>query len=1163
MSDPDQEEIRRKRLAKLAGGGGGGGASASSSEGTSSQGEAKAKDVDESMEVEEEGVEVESGGQPAADVSFSASTEPPSPTSSPTKDMASTPSKDKGGKEATGEKRKRLNSSANYELTDDQLLGIVEEIFCVNILEGSASDSSRLTLKEVPQLIADIRNDTPALPPPTNESQTSNILDFKEIVSNITLEVLVSMSNGAKVAQVEEKGAMKQRMIEYLLKCYQNVETQERVQKKKSSVPPLSDVIAASRAQAIQYASLVIQGCFEKEQASYQPCSQGQEWWYALQYFKTQQSSEPAVLNHPTQSNNWQFITDLIVDTSTTDWPTFSKIFTPMIRALISKARGSNIVNHGYMPALLFLMELCEIKVPGTKNRPICQLLTEMDEWLPEEVASSRGGRELPTVSALGPFLSISVFPEEDPAVAEAHFNPPVNKATIRMTAMQLQQDLEYLRSYMHKVFYAILLNSASRDATLKYIAEVLQRNIRRQQMQVNERTVAGDGFMLNLLSVMQHLSAKVSLNQVDFFYLHSKEHSRLPQIAKDDARMKMDGREAEKWTEGLAPAQWKNPPKFTTECWYLTLQTHHIAIIPCIRRYQRRLRALRELQKMIEELEKTEAIWKNRGVEASKNRHLLKKWRAQAKTLGKSKQCADVGLLDKNLFQRCLQFYSSVSRFLLIAMTSKPSSGSGGGGTDDDPTAQLPNEVLSVPAHVDPTMDGAFRVRLPLPQEVSPVFGSLPEWIVDDLVELLLFSLQYFPDVAVDHMSQDLMTFLLSSICSTHYFKNPYLVSKLLEVLYVINPTILDSAEALHARFMSHPISEEYLPSALMKFYTDVEQTGASSEFYDKFTFRYHISIVMKSMWESPIHKLAILNESKSGSQQFVKFVNMLMNDTTFLLDEAMDALKRIHEVQEEMTDPVRWTTGQTQEQQQNRLRNLNQDERQCRSYLTLARETVEMFHYLTQDIVEPFLRPELADRLAAMLNFNLLQLSGNKCKSLKVRKPEKYNWDPKWLLSHLIDIYLHLDSVKLCEAVANDQRSFSIDTFNDVVARMEKSLGRNSMDVEKFRDLSKRCHDVAVANQKKEQDYEDAPDEFIDPMMCELMEDPVLLPTSGNVMDRKHITRHLLSTPNDPFNRQPLTEEMLKPDIDLKERILRWKESKSKGSKEGSSSTSGQKSA
>ena len=33
-----------------------------------------------------------------------------------------------------------------------------------------------------------------------------------------------------------------------------------------------------------------------------------------------------------------------------------------------------------------------------------------------------------------------------------------------------------------------------------------------------------------------------------------------------------------------------------------------------------------------------------------------------------------------------------------------------------------------------------------------------------------------------------------------------------------------------------------------------------------------------------------------------------MLMNDTTFLLDESMDALKRIHEVQEEMGDGAKW---------------------------------------------------------------------------------------------------------------------------------------------------------------------------------------------------------------------------------------------------------------
>jgi ubiquitin conjugation factor E4 B len=46
-------------------------------------------------------------------------------------------------------------------------------------------------------------------------------------------------------------------------------------------------------------------------------------------------------------------------------------------------------------------------------------------------------------------------------------------------------------------------------------------------------------------------------------------------------------------------------------------------------------------------------------------------------------------------------------------------------------------------------------------------------------------------------------------------------------------------------------------------------------------------------------------------------------------------------------------------------------------------------------------------------------------------VKNPEKYGWEPKWLLSHIIDIYLHLDSDLLAQAVANDERSFKIETF------------------------------------------------------------------------------------------------------------------------------------
>lgn len=49
-------------------------------------------------------------------------------------------------------------------------------------------------------------------------------------------------------------------------------------------------------------------------------------------------------------------------------------------------------------------------------------------------------------------------------------------------------------------------------------------------------------------------------------------------------------------------------------------------------------------------------------------------------------------------------------------------------------------------------------------------------------------------------------------------------------------------------------------------------------------------------------------------------------------------------------------------------------------------------------------------------------------------------------------------------------------------------------------------------------------------DPLMDTLMEDPVVLP-SGNVVDKGTIVRHLLNSNTDPFNRQPLTEDMLRP--------------------------------
>jgi len=51
-------------------------------------------------------------------------------------------------------------------------------------------------------------------------------------------------------------------------------------------------------------------------------------------------------------------------------------------------------------------------------------------------------------------------------------------------------------------------------------------------------------------------------------------------------------------------------------------------------------------------------------------------------------------------------------------------------------------------------------------------------------------------------------------------------------------------------------------------------------------------------------------------------------------------------------------------------------------------------------------------------------------------------------------------------------------------------------------------------IAAQQKEEDavYDDAPDEYLDPITSILMSDPVMLPSSRQIIDRATIARHLL---------------------------------------------------
>ena len=278
---------------------------------------------------------------------------------------------------------------------------------------------------------------------------------------------------------------------------------------------------------------------------------------------------------------------------------------------------------------------------------------------------------------------------------------------------------------------------------------------------------------------------------------------------------------------------------------------------------------------------------------------------------------------------------------------------------------------------------------------------------------------------------------------------------------------------------------------------WVEIEITGSHTQFYDKFNTRYYITQLFKLVWTNPSHREALKAESLSVESfprtyygeltrvcrhldRYVRFVNLLMNDTTFLLEESLSYLFKISEIQKQMDDTVSWD-AKTAAEKQEIEKNLRQYEGTVRSDLDLGTESLRLIKLFTVETVLPFLAPEIVDRLAAMLDANLNMLAGPKCQDLKVKNPEQYRFRPKDLLSDILQIFLHLGPhQEFRVAVAKDGRSYSRDLFD----RADRFARKMALKVDKELDvLRDMVEAVEVLRQLEEDDdaMGEIPDEYL----------------------------------------------------------------------------------
>ncbi|CAJ0577913.1 unnamed protein product, partial [Mesorhabditis spiculigera] len=754
--------------------------------------------------------------------------------------------------------------------------------------------------------------------------------------------------------------------------------------------------------------------------------------------------------------------------------------------------QNDQYVVHPFQLVLTLLNMKVVDKATNTTIRPIPAVLCRRPDFNPEPV-SSVGGRETEVLSYLGPFFAYSVPSEDRSPNLQQLFDVTEYPLDDERTAFYspYRMRIANFRKYMSGIALALFGNAATRGPTLDYFAELIKRNAKRSQLRADFSKLAGHGFVFNVLSV-------------------NPKYPYTPKARLDideATRFQMDLQEARKFAAELFPSGSEVPAdNFSTECFFLAMHCQNIGLNSALTRLKYIKREFADIKERIEGLneqlqqhrqraqqpEDPMAAFQANAIQQELDRTMKMRTRYLRVIM-----CYETLVMDEHFLDQTL-FFSNKQLFFIIA--------------------QINEEFV---------IDGQ------LPDACPQVFAGYPEFYLENVVDLFSYLMQKAPGTLNSTAANEYAVRLLIFLCSNKLIKNAYLSAKIIEVM-----SLTTQIPHLWGQLASHPVAERLLFPSLIAFYAIAEER---IDFYEKFSVRRNIQMIFKKMWENFGYRASMIQLARRCESDFIRFINMIINDATFLLDESLAGLKKVHDIEKLMSQTEQWA-GLSQEEQQDKHSALDEAKRNVRSWLYYAKYTLDLLEYLTADASEPFLKPVLGERLAAMLDHNIKQLCGSKCSELRVRDAQRrFDWNPKELTTHVVSVYLNLAGETFADYMAKDERTYTPDMLNGVLTKLRDRNIVSAPYLERFTNLARIAEQIYKTKQNVDEELEDAPEEFRDPLMDTLMHDPVALP-SGQVMDRNVIMRHLLTSKTNPFTRGPLEESELVPADDLRERIKAW---------------------
>lgn len=897
------------------------------------------------------------------------------------------------------EKKKNANEKEKSVIytKEERMNNIVENVFGITL--NNATDKTLVWLEEFASSSENKLIDLPNL---------DQILFERLLLQDPCQNLLNSPTNGVVDSHIIQKG-----VITYLIECYKKLNKIEQNTKNediKKEIHQIRMLIIRNATTALRQPEL-----YEDQDLNSQ----------VLQIFYENQDTNSNILF---SSFFNEIIMELIKDEENTSEVVFAT-FNPVLEYVHKKIANSSLINFEHAVVFTFLQTMAY-------NKYLAEAL--IDHSTPK----SKSYGNVYSDTLLGAIFCLSCLPKVNDGPYELFDSVSLQSA--KAVEDTVWASLSCICDHLHQLFLTLLkISPEIKHKTLQWFADCLYANADRGKLGGEEEQTltetrgqnVSDGFMLNVSAVLLRLCQPFVTSYNSSKILKIDPTYCAAQISSADEAQKRNCHMHNLHLETcLLPteAEQERPVSenfnFITECYFMAQKSLDLGFRICVEK----------VNNLIKELSKIQQAYNDAVASRGANHEVTEHIQERMKALLSKYLSIRAVLIEPKTLDLLSKLHATSANWLIQILLNA-----------DDSNSLRPLTTMK-------------PLQLPLSEDIPVMLRCVPEFILLNLTCFLSFMGRFNRRMFEENgfgWLDPILSVIVIFMSSSKRISNPHLRAGLAESMEALIPNDDDdmSMAALYPLtticreqlFKQHPLKKLFI-SSLLNVFVSIEMTGQSVQFQEKFNYRRPMYVVMDYLWideeQRDCFKDLALEAEKNmeavAPPLFLRFINLLINDAVFLLDEALSNMAKLKTMQA-ARESGDWAKLPIHERIQNEALFMEAG-MHAKFDNILGRWTIHTLQFLTSEITSIFLHPVMVDRVAAMLNYFLQHLVGPNKKNFKVKDKEEYKFKPDVFVMDICQIYINLyHSDDFCIAVSRDGRSYNKDLF----CQAQDVLGKSSL--------------------------------------------------------------------------------------------------------------------